>query len=105
MCMWRRRLLDLCERRRDGAERARQGRSEAHGARTRTGRKGGGCHGTPRHLVIIILAVALRLCATMCLPHDCQCGQTIDALGLHCFSCLKNSGKHTQHSILNDIVW
>ena len=51
------------------------------------------------------IAVALRLGATMCLPHDCQCGQTIDALGLHCFSCLKNSGKHTRHSILNDIVW
>ena len=53
----------------------------------------------------IRIAVALRLGATMCLPHDCQCGQTIDALGLHCFSCLKNSGKHTRHSILNDIVW
>ena len=51
------------------------------------------------------IAVALRLGATMCLSHDCQCGQTIDALGLHCFSCLKNSGKHTRHSILNDIVW
>ena len=53
----------------------------------------------------IRIAVALRFGATMCLPHDCQCGQTIDALGLHCFSCLKNSGKHTRHSILNDIVW
>ena len=51
------------------------------------------------------IAVALRLGATMCLPHDCQCGQSIDALGLHCFSCLKNSGKHTRHRILNDIVW
>ena len=51
------------------------------------------------------ITVALRLGATMCLPHDCRCGQTIYALGLHCFSCLKNSGKHMRHSILNNIVW
>ena len=40
----------------------------------------------------------------LCLPHDCPCGHVVDARGLHCFSCLKITGKTSRHK-LNDIVW
>ena len=51
------------------------------------------------------ISVALRLGAILCLPHDCPCGHVVDARGLHCFSCLKITGKTTRHNLLNDIVW
>ena len=54
---------------------------------------------------VVRISVALRLGAILCLPHDCPCGHAVDARGLHCFSCLKITGKTTRHNLLNDIVW
>lgn len=51
------------------------------------------------------IAVAYRLGATTCQPHDCRCGAKVDARGLHGLSCRKSEPRHIRHSQLNDVIW
>ena len=51
------------------------------------------------------IAVGLRIGAPLCLPHECVCGGTVDALGHHCFVCKKGAGKQIRHSLMNDVIW
>ena len=51
------------------------------------------------------IAVAYRLGATACQPHDCRCGAKVDARGIHGLSCRKNEPRHIRHSQLNDVIW
>ena len=51
------------------------------------------------------IAVGIRLGTQICHIHTCPCGALVDALGLHCFVCRRNTGKQTRHSLLNDVIW
>lgn len=53
----------------------------------------------------IRIAVAYRLGAAACQPHDCRCGTKVDARGLHGLSCRKSEPRHIRHSQLNDTIW
>ena len=51
------------------------------------------------------VAVALRLGAPICEPHDCgQCGHPVDRQGHHGLSCKKSAGRFPRHTNLNDVV-
>ena len=50
------------------------------------------------------IAVGLRLESALGLPHSCHCGKEIDALGLHCFTGKRGSGKQMRHNLLNETV-
>ena len=50
------------------------------------------------------IGVALRLGLNVCVPHDCKCGESVDAWGLHAMICKKASGRITRHQALNDII-
>ena len=51
------------------------------------------------------VAVALRLGASICEPHDCsQCNRPVDRLGHHGLSCRKSGGRFPRHANLNDVV-
>jgi len=50
------------------------------------------------------IAVALRLGAPICAPHNCICGVDVDSSGVHGLSCRKSAGRHVRHSALNDLV-
>lgn len=49
-------------------------------------------------------AVALRLGTRLCEPHQCPCGHSVDARGLHSLSCKKSTGRIQRHNELNDII-
>ena len=51
------------------------------------------------------VAVALRLGTNICEPHDCICGQHVNALGTHGLACKRSAGRHPRHSELNDTIW
>ena len=51
------------------------------------------------------IAVGLRLGANICEPHQCPCGATVDAKGLHGLSCKGGSGRSARHHSFNDLVW
>jgi hypothetical protein len=51
------------------------------------------------------VAVALRLGTNICEPHDCICGQHVNALGTHGLACKRRAGRHLRHSELNDTIW
>jgi hypothetical protein len=51
------------------------------------------------------VAVALRLGTNICEPHDCICGQRVNALGTHGLACKRSAGRHPRHSELNDTIW
>jgi len=51
------------------------------------------------------IAVDLRLGANICEPHQCPCGATVDAKGLHRLSCKGGSGRSVRHHALNDLIW
>lgn len=53
----------------------------------------------------IRVAVAYRLGAIACQPHECKCGARVDARGLHGLSCRKSEPRHIRHSQLNDVIW
>ena len=48
------------------------------------------------------VAVALRLGTNICEPHDCICGQYVNALGTRGLACKRGAGRHPRHSELND---
>jgi hypothetical protein len=50
------------------------------------------------------IAVALRLGASICEPHDCRCGVTVDTKGHHGLTCKFSAGRFSRHTALNDIV-
>jgi hypothetical protein len=50
------------------------------------------------------IAVALRLGAPVCAPHQCVCGTEVDSSGVHGLSCRKSAGRHVRHNALNDLV-
>ena len=50
------------------------------------------------------IAVALRIGATIYLPHKCRCGVVIDPLGHHPLSCRYSAGRLPRHAALNDVV-
>ena len=41
----------------------------------------------------------------MCELHTCPCGKTVNARGLHGFSCRNSASRYQRHSNLNDIIW
>jgi len=51
------------------------------------------------------IAVGLQLGANICEPHQCPCGATVDAKGLHGLSCKGGSGRSVRHHALNDLIW
>ena len=50
------------------------------------------------------ISIALRIGAPICTPHQCVCGQMVDAYGTHGLSCLKSAGRYARHSAVNDII-
>jgi hypothetical protein len=50
------------------------------------------------------VAVALRLGADICEPHDCGCGEHVDKFGLHGLSCRRSAGRHPRHHALNETI-
>jgi len=53
----------------------------------------------------IHIAVGLRLGANICEPHQCLCGASVDARGLHGLSCRGGNGRSARNHNLNDLVW
>lgn len=50
------------------------------------------------------ISVALRLGVSVCEPHNCTCGKTVDSKGLHGLSCNKSAGRLARHGQINDII-
>ena len=50
------------------------------------------------------IGVALRVGLTVCIPHRCKCGTTVDAFGTHPLSCRFSAGHIPRHSALSDVV-
>ena len=51
------------------------------------------------------VAVGLRLGVDLCTPHQCSCGSTVDAKGVHALSCRKGASRLARHQALNEILW
>ena len=51
------------------------------------------------------IAIGLRLGDNICEPHQCPCGATVDAKGLHGLSCKGGPGRSVRHHALNDLIW
>ena len=50
------------------------------------------------------IAVAIRLGAPVCTPHQCICGALVEGTGLHGLSCRKSSGRIARHSAINGLI-
>ena len=50
------------------------------------------------------IGVALRVGLTVCIPHRCKCGTTVDAFVTHPLSCRFSAGRIPRHSALSDVV-
>ena len=50
------------------------------------------------------ISVALRVGLTVCIPHRCKCGTTVDTFGIHPLSCRFRAGRIPRHSAINDVV-
>ena len=50
------------------------------------------------------IGVALRVGLTVCIPHRCKCGTTVDTFGTHPLLCRFSAGRIPRHSALNDVV-
>ena len=53
----------------------------------------------------IRVAVGLRLGATLCAPHQCPCGASVDCLGTHGLSCRKSAARIQRYNALNDVIY
>ena len=53
----------------------------------------------------IRVAVGLRLGAALCQAYQCPCEVLIKVNGLHGLSCKLDSGKHSRHASINDIIY
>ena len=45
----------------------------------------------------LIIACSLRLGSTICHPHTCICGGTLESNGRHGLACKKQMGRHSRH--------
>ena len=52
----------------------------------------------------VCIAMGLRVGAPLCLPHNCNCGEHIDATGHHGLSCRTSQGSILRHQMLNTII-
>jgi hypothetical protein len=50
------------------------------------------------------VAVALRIGASVCIPHTCICGFEVDDSGTHGLSCRFSAGRRSRHAAINDII-
>ena len=50
------------------------------------------------------VAVGMRLCLNICVPHQCRCGAQVDVLGVQSLICKQAPGKSVRHHALNDVV-
>ena len=50
------------------------------------------------------IAVALRVGADVCQPHQCRCGARADSRGHHALTCRLSAERHPRHTALNDVV-
>ena len=50
------------------------------------------------------IGVAFRVGLTVCIPHRCKCGTTVDAFGTHPLSCRFSAWRIPRHSALSDVV-
>jgi hypothetical protein len=50
------------------------------------------------------IAVSLHLCANMCAPHTCVCGQQVDSSVVHGLACRRSAGRHVRHNAVNDLI-
>ena len=50
------------------------------------------------------IAIAIRLGATVCAPHTCICGATVESSGIHGLSCRKSACRIIRHNSLNDLI-
>ena len=53
----------------------------------------------------IRVATGLRLGCSLCESHQCPCGATTDARGVHGLSCRRSAGRQSRHHYLNDLIW
>ena len=51
------------------------------------------------------VAVGLRLGTSLCEPHQCPCGNQVDARGTYGLSCKRGAGRFIRHHELNDIIY
>ena len=50
------------------------------------------------------IGVSLRVGLSVCIPHRCKCGVTVDAFGTHPLSCRLSARRIRRHSAINDVV-
>ena len=50
------------------------------------------------------IAIGYRLGAPLCTPHECSCGDIVDAYGKHALVCKKSRSVHAKHSMGNHII-
>ena len=50
------------------------------------------------------IGVALLVAFTVCIPHRCNCGTTMDTFGSHPLSCRFSARRIPRHSALSDVV-
>ena len=50
------------------------------------------------------IGVALRVGLTVCIPHRCKCGTTVDTFGTHPLLCRFSAWRIPRHSALSDVV-
>lgn len=51
------------------------------------------------------VAIGLRLGLNICVPHQCQCGETTDQGGHHGLVCKQSAGRASRHFTMNDVIW
>ena len=52
----------------------------------------------------IRVAVGLRLGTSLCAPHTCPCGATVDARGNHGLACRRSMCRQSRHALINDQI-
>ena len=50
------------------------------------------------------IAVGIRLGLAICVPHQCHCGEQVDAFGIHSFVCKRAPGRIARHQALNEVI-
>ena len=50
------------------------------------------------------IAVGLRLGSELVREHRCRCGAVVKSDGLHGLACRRSAGRHSRHSMANDVI-
>ena len=50
------------------------------------------------------IAIAMRIGADVCIPHQCRCGSPADSKGHHALTCRFSAGRHPRHTALNEVT-